>query len=328
VSDRPIAEAPNRRGLLTAGLWLIGIGAVLLVRELTGWSWAEAWPLFILLVGSMDLIGTVTDPRRGQRDPWSLTSPIVWIGIGAVLLAATTGSLGDDPIDLVVEWWPWAAIGLGAWLLVGAGVARERVEGGETLEIPLAPGAAVADVVIRYGGGRLDVARAAPGVLVSGTFVGGATARSMGPNSYRLEPASGAEWSWLEGRSSWDARVTGEVPLDLRLETGATRTHLALADSRLRMLTLRTGASDTRVELPSDAGQTSVSIEAGAASITLAIPDGVAARIHGRMSLGSMQVPGDRFPRVDDEYRSADFETATNRVDVAVSGGVGSLRVE
>jgi hypothetical protein len=44
------------------------------------------------------------------------------------------------------------------------------------------------------------------------------------------------------------------------------------------------------------------------------------------MALGSIQA-ADRFPRVGDGYATPDFETATNRVDVNVSGGVGSLRV-
>ena len=310
---------------MTAGLWLIGIGAVLAVREVTGWSWGEAWPMFLIVVGVIDLTGRVTDPRQ-RRDPWSLTGPIVWIAIGGFVLAATTGALGTDPVDVVLQSWPWVAIALGAWLLIGSVVSHGGATAGDSLEIPLAAGASDAAVVFRYGGGHLTVGAAGPGVLLSGTFSGGVKASETGPNRYRLDPASGAEWSWLEGRSRWDVLVTAEVPLDVRLETGATRTELNLAETLLRDLTIKTGASETHVMLPRAAGQTRVSVESGAASITLTVPDGVAARIRGRMSLGSINV-ADRFPRVADGFESPDFDAATNRVEVSVSGGVGSLRV-
>jgi hypothetical protein len=315
----------SRHGLMTAGLWLIGIGAVLAIRELTGWSWGEAWPMFLIAAGVIDLAGRVTDPHR-RRDPWSLTGPIVWIAIGGFILAATTGALGTDPVDVVLQSWPWAAIGLGVWLLIGSVVARGGATDSDSLDIPLAAGGADAAIVFRYGGGHLTVGAAEAGVLLSGTFTGGVKASKTGPNRYQLEPASGAEWSWLEGRSRWQVLVTAEVPLDLRLETGATRTELNLTETLLRDLIIKTGASETHVMLPRAAGRTHVSVESGAASITLTVPDGVAARIRGRMALGSINA-ADRFPRVGDGFASPDFEAATNRVEVSVSGGVGSLRV-
>jgi hypothetical protein len=44
--------------------------------------------------------------------------------------------------------------------------------------------------------------------------------------------------------------LTGEVSLDLRLDTGANRSMLDLRELRLRSLALKTGASETRVRLP------------------------------------------------------------------------------
>jgi hypothetical protein len=166
---------------MTAGLWLIGIGAVLAIRELAGWSWGEAWPMFLIVVGAVDLAGRITDPHR-RRDPWSFTGPIVWIAIGAFILTATTGTLGTDPVGLALLSWPWAAIALGVWLLIGSVIARRGVVDGDSLGIPLAAGGADAAIVLRYGGGRLTVGAARPGVLIGGTFTGGVKAGEIGPN--------------------------------------------------------------------------------------------------------------------------------------------------
>jgi hypothetical protein len=121
--------------------------------------------------------------------------------------------------------------------------------------------------------------------------------------------------------------VTTEVPLDLRLETGASRTVLDLRTTQLRSLDLRTGASETRVILPEAAGATSVRAEAGAASLTFEVPDGVAARIRTRMALGSTRIDEARFPRVGDGFQSMDYGSALNRIDLDIQGGVGSLQV-
>lgn len=96
---------------------------------------------------------------------------------------------------------------------------------------------------------------------------------------------------------------------------------------RLRRLQIQTGASETRVRLPSAAGMTEVKAEAGAASLTLQIPVGLAARIHSRMALGSTQVDEGRFPRSLDGYASPDYDNAENRIDIDVQGGVGSIRI-
>lgn len=81
------------------------------------------------------------------------------------------------------------------------------------------------------------------------------------------------------------------------------------------------------MRLPRNAGSTDVKAETGAASLTMTVPVGVAARIRSRMALGSSDVDEARFPRTSNGYESPDFGTATNRVDIDVQGGVGSVRI-
>ena len=131
---------------------------------------------------------------------------------------------------------------------------------------------------------------------------------------------------WLEQPSRWTIGLTTEVPLDLRVDTGASKATLDLGGLRLRSLDLQTGASETRVLLPRAAGATTVTAQAGAASLTIEVPAGVAARIRTRMALGA-QIDQVRFPVSGDGYESPDYATATNRVDIDVQGGVGSFRV-
>ena len=133
-------------------------------------------------------------------------------------------------------------------------------------------------------------------------------------------------WGWSGGAARWRIGLTAEVPLELELEVGAAKTRVDLSETRLRRLRIGTGASDTRIRLPREAGETFVRAEGGAASITFEVPSGVAARVRSRMTLGSTHVDA-RFPRTADGWESPDWGSATNRVEIEIQGGVGSASV-
>jgi hypothetical protein len=315
----------QRRGAITAATWLIGLGVVLLVREVMDWSWGQAWPLFVILVGVATFISTLLEWRPGFAGLWSFTWPVAWTLGGIVLLMSTTGQLAQGPGEVFSEYWPWVAVVIGAWFVIGAFIPVGRGPT-ETLALPLS-GAPDAAVSVKFGAGTLSARAAAPGQLVDGTFEGGVRHRTTGPNRIEIEQDTTYGLPWLDHASEWELGLTAEVPLDLRLETGANRSLLDLRDLRLRRLDLKTGASETRVNLPRAAGATVVRAESGAASLTLEVPAGVAARIRSRMALGTSQVDQVHFPRVADGYESPDYATAANRIDIDITGGVGSVKV-
>lgn len=317
---------PARRGSLIAATWLIGLGLVFLVRELADLSWAEAWPMFVILVAVGSFVSTALHGRfTGIGALWAFTGSVAWALIGVVLLLSTTGNLGEGPVETLVDGWPWLAVGLGVWYLIGSVVQRGPGLN-EALQLPLA-GAGEAAVRIRFGAGELSARAAAPGQLIDGDFRGGVKHRLMGPGRVELEQDTSQGLPWLDRGFTWNVGLTGEVPLDLRVDAGASKNTLDLRRLRLRSLELHSGASETRVVLPEAAGATSVRAETGAASLILEVPDGVAARIRTRVVLGSVQVDEFRFPPVTGGYESRDYATAANRVDIDVQSGVGSLRV-
>jgi hypothetical protein len=317
---------PARRGSVTGATWLIGLGVVLLIRESMGWTWSQAWPLFVILIGVASFISRLLDWRPGVAGIWSFTWPVVWIVVGIVLLMSTTGQLGQGPGELIDTYWPWAAVIIGIWFLIGAFLPFGRGPTNQ-LVLPLS-GAPDANIKIQFGAGTLTARPAAPGNLVDGSFEGGVRHRIIGPNRIELEQDTTYGLPWVDHGSGWDVGLTGEVPLDLRLDTGANKATLDLGGLRLRSLELHTGASDTRVLLPRAAGATTVHAESGAASLTIEIPAGVAARIRNRMTLGSTKIDESRFPKVGENYfESPDYAASANRVDIDVSGGVGSVKI-
>lgn len=316
-----------RSGGIVAATWIIGLGVVFLAQQLLDLSWGEAWPMFVILVGVGSLAGVLTG-MRGMRS-WfaALAWPVGLIVVGTLLLLSTTGSLGVEPAELIGRWWPVAVIAWGAWFLLAA-VLPTRQLGSNTLDLPL-EGAPSADVKVSFGGGELTVGAGRPGMLLTGTFEGfPAKYRIRGPGSIHVEPEAGDGWPWgTNVVPSWRIGLPTDVPVELQVDSGANRTVLDLGEVALRGLRINTGASETLVRLPRAAGETRVRADSGAASITLEVPPGVAARVRGRMALGSTQVDEARFPRSGNGWESPDFASAANRVEIEIQGGVGAVRV-
>ena len=194
------------------------------------------------------------------------------------------------------------------------------------LVVPL-NGAQRAMIRIKFGAGELATHVAAPGSLVDGSFEGGVRHRVDGPGQVELIQDLDEGWPWFDPKTRWDVGLPAGLPLDLRVDTGACRETIDLSDLRVSRLELHTGASETTIRLPRAAGSTSIKAEAGAAALTIEVPAGVAARIHSRMALASSHIDPGLFPRNGDTYESPDYDSAVNRADVDVRGGLGQLTV-
>ena len=185
-----------------------------------------------------------------------------------------------------------------------------------------------ADIHLEFGAGALRVGPAPSGKLVEGTFRGGVRYEALPGGRLTLEPDHRHWWRFHEWRGTrWDLGVTTEVPLVLRLDSGAADCELDLTETRLTDLDIQTGASQTVVRMPRSAGAVRARIESGAASVTVHIPEEVGARSTCEMGLGSKNIDTGRFPRSGEVWESPDYASNPNRVDLRIEGGVGTIRV-
>ncbi len=252
----------------------------------------------------------------------------VLVLLGLLLLLQTLGLLS---FNVWPVFWALVLILLGVWFLV-----RSRIRSGqyaaESLTIPCG-GAAQAAVEIQHGAGRLTVGAVSEGdSLLEGSFTGGVVHKVEPGAQTRVKLSAdpgfrvGLGRDWPEGLR-WDVRLTRSLPLDLIFRTGAGESEIDLSDLDVKSVRLETGASSSRLTLPARAGYTRAEVKGGLTSITLLVPQGVAARIQLQTGLTGNNIDTSRFPLTGGVYQSMDYDSAANKVDIFVEGGMGSIDV-
>ncbi len=249
--------------------------------------------------------------------------------VGGVLLLL--GNLGLLHVSGGVLW-PVFLIVLGGWIAWGALGGRRGSIVMQPATVPLKD-AASARVRIQHGAGRLQLRAGAPAdQVVTGSFGGGVDCRTTREGD-RLNVELSVphqQWGfgpWNRSGFDWDVQFNGQLPLLLKLETGASESRLDLTDLLVTEFDLGTGASATKLTLPAHAGLTSAKIGSGVASVEISVPGGVAARIRATGGLASIDIDETRFPRSGGTYQSPDFDAAENKVDLRIETGVGMVRV-
>lgn len=201
-------------------------------------------------------------------------------------------------------------------------------------------GASRANVRLQFGAGDLTV-----GALDrdNGNV---ATATYAGPSNYAPEPTYqvrdnvgelaysirdvkvGLPFFRGDEHLRMDVHLTQNAPLVLNVEAGASDSTLDLSALQVTQLDLQTGVADTHVRLPQAAGHTRVSVHGGVTDLTFDVPQGVAADVRTSNGMASREIDERRFPHLGGgHYRSADYDTATNRVEMDIELGIATLRV-
>jgi hypothetical protein len=256
--------------------------------------------------------------RRG-----SIFWGIILIVLAALLLLQQQGLLKGNIFDY---FWPLLIVAFGLLLIFGATFRHKKGEG-QQVSIPL-EGALNGYVKIDHGAGRLNIRSGAlPAEIVNGVFGSGVDYKSnLAGNRIEVRLKARPDF-WMPEGLDWDINLNKDVPLSLDIDSGASAAIIDLSDLKVSDLDIDTGASSNDVTLPANAGMTNAKIDAGAASVKVKIPEGVAAKIRIKSGLTGINVAS-RFPKVGDGlYQSADYATAANRADIVIETGVGSVDI-
>jgi Domain of unknown function (DUF5668) len=317
----PVPPRHRRRGGVVGPLILIFLGAVFLLQN-TGYLppnfWLNLWrlwPLVLVLVGIELLLA--------HRVPWFalLGLAVVVLVLGGMTLAA-------------------------GMPMFGPGGASQTATTTTSTQTNLG-GASQAAVAVRFGAGQLNVSaldQPSTDQLATMNYSGPpqlapeprytTTSGGVGQLDYSTSGRPGPGFFPFGGNNASDtARVdlglSPSVPIaSMSVQTGAAQAHLDLSQLRLRTLDMSIGAATAWVRFPSAAGLTTAHISGGASTLTIEIPPGVAAQIQHQGGLSTLNIDQSRFPQVSDNlFRSPDYDTAANKLDLTIETGMTTIQI-
>jgi len=138
---------------------------------------------------------------------------------------------------------------------------------------------------------------------------------------------------WLNHRSERPAAeiaLNARVPWDVEIRGGASRLVADLRGGRLGSFSLDGGASHLEVVLPAPSGTVAVVILGGASNVAIHRPEGVAARLRVGGGVTLLKFDDRRIGAAGGklDLQSRGYDGATDRYDVAVTGGANNATLD
>lgn len=246
--------------------------------------------------------------------------------LGGVLLFLQTQGFISNVFRYL---WPLALILVGGWIILNVYWPADHSTM-ETFSFPLGA-ARSARVHLAHGAGQVEISGGAPTgqALVGSAAVGMNRQSHMDGDRLEVKVEAGPSFvPWIgPSQGVWRFQLTQEIPVSVIVESGASSLNINLRDVLATRLQLKTGASSSEVTVPAR-GASLVDVEAGVASVYIRVPEGTAARIRAKEGVNSVNVDTNRFPRLESGYyQSANFDTASDRTEINIESGLGSITV-
>jgi hypothetical protein len=127
-----------------------------------------------------------------------------------------------------------------------------------------------------------------------------------------------------------EVALNAQIPWDIEIRNGVSRLTADLRELELHSLEVSGGVSRVEVTLPPPSRIVPVRVLGGASNVAIHRSEGVAAQILVGGGSTNLAFDDQRFGAVGGEVslRSSDYEGASNRYDITITGGASSLTID
>jgi len=127
-------------------------------------------------------------------------------------------------------------------------------------------------------------------------------------------------------RNNVEMKLNPNPIWDMDLNVGAAEVKFDLSGFKMRNLKIQGGASDLEIKLGAALPLTDVKMEAGAASITIRVPESAGCEIISNTFLSSKDFKG--FTKVGSQlYQTPNFAASTNKIKINLQAGVARVDI-
>lgn len=122
--------------------------------------------------------------------------------------------------------------------------------------------------------------------------------------------------------------LSRKVPLELKLDIGGAKFTADLSDLQLTRLVLDGGASTANIKFGRLVDRVAADINAGAASLTLRVPEDVGTQIRYDGVFSSQNFEAAGLQKAEDTYTTPDFTSVTKQIKFNLDTGASTIKLE
>ncbi len=293
------------------------------------------WGILLLTVGTLFLLDNLSvDSIAVEWEFLSRLWPVLIIlwGVSALVANKYIKALLAAAAALLLGFLLYGFFSF-QWISHEHGVFRTEEVKPRVFTEPLLAGVTRGSLSVKTGAARLRIDGATDQLLEAET-------RSTFGEYELTKEREGSEVSFelalLNHRGEWTlGRLKNEANVhlhpdpvwDVECELGAASAKLDLSELAVDRVEIESGAASIRLRLGDRAEQCDVSINSGASSIRVEIPESVGCRVEVRAPLSSKKFHGfQKYSR--NEYRTEGYETSERKVFISFDVGVSALTIQ
>ncbi len=289
------------------------------------------WPVILITAGVLFLLSNFGYLDLNFSELWRLW-PLLLVLMGIDLILGRRSVIGNIVVLLITI---AVVVGVVLFLIASPGLLGLSPAGTvDHFAEPLA-GLAQADLEVDFPAGQLNITRLTDSPSLIEADLELATSRKPAWTIDRRDDQAEMllkyvrgdwieNWDW-RGGDRWNLRLSPEVALSLDVDVGAGGATISLIGLNVQDLKVESGVGQTNIIFP-QRGDLSGQISGGVGAMVLEIPVEMAARLRIDRGVSALDISS-RFTKENDVYRTDDWETNPNRVDLDVDVGVGLLTI-
>jgi hypothetical protein len=146
----------------------------------------------------------------------------------------------------------------------------------------------------------------------------------------RYPRSSNGDWTNRRSERTAEIVLNTSIPWDVEVRGGASRLLADLRELRLGSLNMEGGASRVEIRLPPPAGVVHIAILGGASNVSIYRPAAAGTRLLLSDGVTNLRFDERRIGAAGSELdlRTADYDDATDRYDITITGGANNLKTE
>jgi len=137
-----------------------------------------------------------------------------------------------------------------------------------------------------------------------------------------------ANFLTTQGVREFNLEVSPNKASTFRINSGASTLDLDFTNVILQKLSIDSGASSGKVKIGSKSSTTDLSINAGASSFNILVPQETRLWIESDSALLSKNFDQLGLEKKDGDYKSADYDSSLAKIHLEVSAGVSNILIE